>query len=69
VSTRKVSRLLGATLWQLRNLIRYGRIPRPHKEEGRFDWTPDDLMRARAALATVKRCGPRPRLEEVACAS
>ena len=61
--TRQVRRLLHATEWQLRFLIRCGRIPVPAKVEGRFDWTVDDIERARAALATVKSCGPRPRLE------
>jgi hypothetical protein len=66
VTTRSACRILGATLWQLVYLIRTNRLPPPPKIEGRLVWGPEDLARARVALAGLKRCGPRPRLQEVA---
>jgi hypothetical protein len=57
-----VARDLGVTYWVLYFLIRSCKIPPPPKDEiGEYVWSPDDVARAREALKTVLKVGPRPK--------
>jgi hypothetical protein len=50
------ARELGVSYHRLINLVRFGKIVPPLRDtSGDYLWTDDDLGRARAALATVRR--------------
>jgi hypothetical protein len=56
VTTRDASRILGVPVYALYWLLRCDRIPPPPKTTtGDYDWQPEDLERARAALARRRR--------------
>ena len=54
--TREVENLLGAPWWQLRGLVRSGKIvPAPKRNIlGHYLWSPADVERAREALKTYR---------------
>lgn len=61
LSTRQAAAALGCTYWQLWCLLRDRIIDPPrHKIARIFAWTPEDIARARAALAVRRHVG-RPR--------
>jgi hypothetical protein len=52
--TPAAARLLGVTYHRLIGLVRFGKISPPAKDDsGDYAWSPDDMERARAALAAV----------------
>jgi hypothetical protein len=52
LKTPDVARLLGAPYWRVLALIRWERIEAPAKDSsGDYVWLPDDVERARQALA------------------
>jgi hypothetical protein len=60
LKTPAVARLLGVPYWRLSSLIRWGRIEAPAKDSsGHYVWLPDDVERARQALAGQQGGPPR----------
>jgi hypothetical protein len=53
MTTWEVSRTLRASVWQLRYLVRVGRL-NPPRVENRMRWGPGDVEAARAALAALR---------------
>ena len=66
--TREVEEALGVPFWQLRGMIRNGKIaPAPERNIlGHYQWTPADVARAREALKTYKPRRPGYRKQPVA---
>jgi hypothetical protein len=61
LKTPGVCRELSCTYSLLANLMRSGRLAPPQKDSsGDFVWTPADVERARAALASRRRPQERP---------
>lgn len=60
LKTPAVARLLDVPSWRLSSLIRWGRIEAPAKDSsGDYVWLPDDIERARQALAAQHGGPPR----------
>jgi hypothetical protein len=60
LKTPAVARLLGVPSWRLSSLIRWGRIEAPAKDSsGDYVWLPEDVARARQALAGKNGGPPR----------
>jgi hypothetical protein len=52
LKTPAAADLLGVGYWRLIGLLRSKRLPRPQKDSsGDYLWTPEDIERARRALA------------------
>jgi hypothetical protein len=63
IKSRDVAGLLGIPYYRLYHLLAAGHIAAPGKDSsGDFIWQPDDVERARQALARLRR----PRREEAA---
>lgn len=58
VNTLGAAKLLGVSYYSLVGLMRSGGVPRPAKDaSGNFAWGPDDVERAREAIAGRRRRG------------
>jgi hypothetical protein len=56
MKTIEAVKYLGTTYHKLTGLIRFSKIPLPAKDcSGDYIWSPDDLERARHALANARR--------------
>jgi hypothetical protein len=55
-TTREAARQLGVTYTQLHYLINTNRMPAPRKNvSGGYEWLPEDIERARVALANWRK--------------
>ncbi|HKB39263.1 MAG TPA: hypothetical protein VKD72_22685 [Gemmataceae bacterium] len=60
LKTIQVVRKLAVSYGRVMDLIRHGRIPPPQKDvSGDYIWSPEDVERARVALATARRGRPK----------
>ncbi len=60
LKTLPMCRQEGIGYWTLVGLLRSGKLAPPAKDSsGDYVWTPEDIVRVRAALATIQRRKPK----------